>query len=71
MKKPRKFFQRRANSIIEKKLKVNMTNKNPILSDFNLTIKKGEFICILGDVGRDKSSLIKAMLNNLHTKVSD
>ena len=35
------------------------------LNDINLTVKQGEFICIIGDVGSGKSSLIQAILNNM------
>ena len=35
------------------------------LSNINLTVKKGEFICIIGEVGSGKSSLIQAILNNM------
>ena len=36
-----------------------------ILRDINLTIKKGEFVCIIGEVGSGKSSLLNAILNNM------
>ena len=35
------------------------------LRDINLTVKKGEFICIIGEVGSGKSSLLNAILNNM------
>jgi len=35
------------------------------LNNINLTIRKGEFIGILGEVGSGKSSLIQAIMNNL------
>ena len=35
------------------------------LKNINLTIKEGEFICIIGEVGSGKSSLIQAILNNM------
>jgi ABC-type glutathione transport system ATPase component len=35
------------------------------LSNINLTVTKGEFICIIGEVGRGKSFLIQAILNNM------
>ena len=38
------------------------------LSNINLTVKKGEFICIIGEVGSGKSSLIQAILNNMIIK---
>ena len=36
-----------------------------ILHDINLFVKKGEFICIIGEVGSCKSTLLNAILNNL------
>ena len=35
------------------------------LNNINLTVKEGEFICIIGEVGSGKSSLIQAILNNM------
>ena len=35
------------------------------LRDINLTVKKGEFVCIIGEVGSGKSSLLNAILNNM------
>ena len=35
------------------------------LKNINLTVNKGEFICIIGEVGSGKSSLLQAILNNL------
>ena len=40
-------------------------NQQIILSNINLTINKGEFISIIGEVGSGKSSLLNAILNNL------
>ena len=37
----------------------------PILKNINLEIKNGEFICLIGDVGSGKSSLLQSILNNL------
>jgi ABC-type uncharacterized transport system ATPase component len=31
------------------------------LKDINLEVKKGEFICVIGDVGAGKSSLFSAI----------
>ncbi len=36
-----------------------------ILRNINLEVKKGEFVCIIGEVGSGKSSLIHAILNNM------
>jgi ABC-type multidrug transport system fused ATPase/permease subunit len=37
----------------------------PVLKDINLVINKGEFVCIIGEVGSGKSSLIQSFLNCL------
>ena len=45
-----------------------LEEKNPartILKNINLEINKGEFVCIIGEVGSGKSSLLQAMLNNM------
>ena len=39
-------------------------NKGILLNDITLTIKKGEFIAILGNTGSGKSNLINSILNN-------
>ena len=35
------------------------------LKNINLEIRKGEFVCIIGEVGSGKSSLLQAILNNM------
>ena len=35
------------------------------IKDINLKVKKGEFICIIGDVGSGKSSLLAALIGDL------
>ena len=35
------------------------------LRDINFTVKKGEFVCIIGEVGSGKSSLLNALLKNM------
>ena len=40
-------------------------NDDGYLNNINITIKQGEFICIIGEVGSGKSSLIQAILNNM------
>ena len=35
------------------------------LKDINLQIKKGEFVCIIGDVGSGKSSLLQSVIGDL------
>ena len=37
----------------------------PILKNINCEIKKGEFVCIIGEVGSGKSSLLQAILNSM------
>ena len=37
----------------------------PILNNINIEIKKGEFVCIIGEVGCGKSSLLHVFLNSL------
>lgn len=44
----------------KKSLKHFMTLKN-----INMTIKKGEFVCIIGDVGSGKSSMLNACIGDL------
>jgi ABC-type lipoprotein export system ATPase subunit len=50
---------------------VSGTYKKKKVSDFvtiknlDLQIKKGEFVCILGDVGSGKSSIIQLMIGDL------
>ena len=46
-----------------KKKKVNPLE--PILKNINCEIKKGEFICVIGEVGCGKSSFLEAILNNM------
>jgi len=35
------------------------------LKSIDLTVKKGEFVCIIGEVGSGKSSLINALLGDM------
>jgi len=51
-----------------KKLSFNYPDKEDTLKNINLKIKKGEFICIVGENGSGKSTLIKCMvgLNNTY-----
>lgn len=35
------------------------------LRDLNITIKRGEFVCIIGDVGAGKSSLLSALIGDM------
>lgn len=36
-----------------------------VLKDLGLNIKQGEFVCIVGDVGAGKSSLLMSMVGDL------
>ena len=42
-------------------------NKKKIyaLKNINFTVKEGQFVCIIGEVGSGKSSLVQALLNNM------
>lgn len=62
--------------VIDDKSTVASSVKNEmILKNINFEVKKGEFVCIIGDVGSGKSSLLQAILNNMtvstprHTKL--
>ena len=46
-------------------------NDEVYLNNINLTVRKGEFICIIGEVGSGKSSLIQAILNNMMIENND
>jgi len=35
------------------------------LKEIDLTIKQGEFVCVIGDVGSGKSSLLSAIVGDL------
>ena len=48
----------------EKELKT-INSLKPILKNINFEILNGELICIIGDVGSGKSSLLECILNNL------
>ena len=49
-------------------LLTNQINDDFYLNNINLTVRQGEFICIIGEVGSGKSSLIQAILNNMIIK---
>jgi len=36
-----------------------------VLKDMNVSIKQGEFVCIIGDVASGKSSLLSAMIGDM------
>ena len=50
--------------IVEKK-EIRTLNTMMALRGLNLTIKHGEFICIIGDVGSGKSSLLSSIIGDL------
>jgi len=35
------------------------------LKNINLNIKRGEFVCVIGDVGSGKSSLLSAIIGDM------
>lgn len=46
-------------------IKETVLADNIQLSDISLKIHKGEFICIIGEVGSGKSSLLSAILGDM------
>jgi cell division transport system ATP-binding protein len=54
-----------AETIIEIKHVNIYQGKNLILQDVNLTVKKGEFVYLVGKTGTGKSSLLKALYGDL------
>lgn len=46
-------------------LVLHENNSKAVINDINLEVKKGELVCITGNVGCGKSSLFQAILNNL------
>jgi ATP-binding cassette subfamily C (CFTR/MRP) protein 1 len=50
-------------SLLNYSKKIN--KEESYLKNINLTVKQGEFICIIGEVGSGKSSLVQAILNNM------
>ena len=51
--------------LISSDTKKIINDEEGFLNNINLTIREGEFICIIGEVGSGKSSLIQAILNNM------
>ena len=49
----------------KEKTKKKVNPLEPILKNINVEIKKGEFICVIGEVGCGKSSFLQAILNNM------
>ena len=50
---------------LDKKEKKKINPLEPILKNINCEIKNGEFVCIIGEVGCGKSSLLQALLNSM------
>ena len=48
-----------------KRQKKKINPLEPVLKNINCEIKKGEFICVIGEVGCGKSSFLQAILNNM------
>jgi ABC-type multidrug transport system fused ATPase/permease subunit len=46
--------------------KFSWDTETPILEDINIEIKKGSLIAVIGKVGSGKTSLLSALLNELH-----
>ena len=57
------------NELVIKDLHVNAGNKK-ILKGVNLTIKKGDFLALLGPNGHGKSTLLAAIMGNPHYEVT-
>ncbi|CAD6926039.1 unnamed protein product [Tilletia controversa] len=53
-------------SIENLEAKWSPTQPVPTLQDIDLTVKKGELLCVLGRVGDGKSSLLAAILGEMH-----
>lgn len=49
----------------EEKKKQPKVDETIILQNLQLTVGKGEFVCIIGEVGSGKSSLISALLGDM------
>ena len=49
----------------EKKDEKRKLSKFIALKDIDLQIQKGEFVCIIGDVGSGKSSLLQSVIGDL------
>ena len=59
-------------NIIEiKNLNFRYTSKHPVINDLNLTIKRGEYISILGHNGSGKSTLAKLIVGLLEAESGD
>jgi energy-coupling factor transporter ATP-binding protein EcfA2 len=39
----------------------DLFDANLQLKDFDFTVRKGEFVCVIGDVGAGKSSILNAL----------
>jgi len=51
--------------VVEKKNEAQKVDKFMVLKNLNVRIKKGSFVCIIGDVGSGKSSLLSALIGDL------
>ena len=69
-KKTKRCFSKCAKKVVEKKEEAKNTETVSIdslvvLKDIDLNIKRGEFVCIIGDVGSGKSSLLNSIIGDL------
>lgn len=66
--------QRATTEIAEKK-ELQKFDQFMVLKDINVSIKQGEFVCVIGDVASGKSSLLSAMIGDMlptkHTILED
>lgn len=46
-------------------VKTNELQKKATISDIDIKVEKGEFVCIIGKIGSGKSSLLSAILGEM------
>ena len=50
---------------------IDYVKEAPVIKNVNLTIYNGEFVCVLGDTGSGKTSLLESILNNMYKTTDD
>ena len=50
---------------------IDYVKEAPVIKNINLTIYNSEFICVLGDTGSGKTSLLESILNNMYKTTDD